>query len=1364
MRPVFALLLLCASVAVTRAQTGSPLAPFEPDAHTLLLYHLDDATGITARDASGHGYDGELLGAQWAKGRYGGGLRFDGKKASVFRKMTEAITGLRQLTVECWFSQDNPEGRQFLMGKDVTFHFDLGDGQSTSLSIYNEGGAKANADGKPHQQIGCGGLSLRPGRWHHLAITYDGRQCAFFVDGVLRQRSEAARDFSLGTNSRGLWLGCYVGNDYWFSGLMDEVRVSDCVRYDPDATLAVGAQVFAMPSKTPPAVPLAVRRPAKTGLAQLDFTLTKRHGGDAAGWVYLLPPSGKPAVVGQYALRAVAAGAATKISLDVSDEVASDGFYTLGLVPTDSAGYFALSAATLTAGGQSVARWQGQALSRRTFDPPVLVPLRKGPATKAEPARVVLLPGSAVRLGGKLELVAESPDDPPVLSGDGLAEYWVDLPQAAAWRVYLRYASAARRPCDIIIDGDDLHPYNMAALDRTETGAPRDALWRYQGTTVLAPGLHWIRIQDVLPDIAGLRLDPVAAAPGYHVPWARSAVPAGDFLTAATGWQAEPLHGAPARAAVTAGAKGLAFTTEFGNTDPRNMDAGDAVRLRLAGRWDLEPFGRLSFRLTGAGQGHVAALRLVDAKGDEKLLWQARDTDASPREISVPVTFEGNDVFDPGRVVAVCLDLDEGNTNPTQRTTFAGTLANLRFERRDQLAEPNGYAATLAQARASLATWLRGLAQRPAPLRSPGFRPWTRPLVPEEHPLYATTEPKPVTRATLGYGFHTTGARGIDANTLNDFHRFYDFGDVCWPHIGICPLRSKYPDDAAYQKALADMERNLNAVRDRGLYLFDIWGYVPDNADFPWTVAPEHKAVLLKVFGDRFLGFDNGEQDGRYIGGYADRGTFTDRQGGWADFVAWDKRICADSQDYMNATGSLNYSHYYGERGDRMLGLETAQGLPSDTLMLAFLRGAGKQYGRLTYQATSVWNRYGWNVWSGRHTEGANGYGYGPNKGCSLSLHRRLFMAGFLGGHSIAGTETAQFTADRLSNGAPELSPLGRQHLDLVKWTRAHPERGVQYTPVAFMLDFANGWNMPRHLYRGDKYKVWGKLPYDKGDYLIDNVFRMVWPGYEDASYLRNERGFLTPTPYGDLFDVITNRCHPDVLKQYTSVMLLGEVTLTPEVVANLTAFVDGGGDLLLDAGHAARLPAALTGVTLGAEGHGVMSCDTTTGKTYDEQPYTYTVVTPTAAKPLLVNELGQPLLTIAPRGKGRVMVCAVNRWMTDKLTYRDPALVNVESPYALPRGLRAVLDGYFDSFAPVSVKPAGLGVQTCCFAEGGRLLVGLTNQDLFADWQGTLEVRRPGTVTSARELWHDAALPAGRSTPLKVGAGDVAVVEVRLR
>ena len=201
MCPTLPSALLVAAVAA--ATDGSPLKPFLPDEHTLLLYHFDEGEGTIARDAGKHGYHGEVRGAKWTEGKFGKALRFNGKDACVFRKMTEAIRALKQVTVECWFNQDDPSGRQFLIGKDVTFHFDLSGSSSTSMSIYNRGGRVRNVDGLPHQHLGTG-ISIPARRWHHNVVTYDGAHLSFFFDGKLFHRVEAAKDFLLGVESRGL--------------------------------------------------------------------------------------------------------------------------------------------------------------------------------------------------------------------------------------------------------------------------------------------------------------------------------------------------------------------------------------------------------------------------------------------------------------------------------------------------------------------------------------------------------------------------------------------------------------------------------------------------------------------------------------------------------------------------------------------------------------------------------------------------------------------------------------------------------------------------------------------------------------------------------------------------------------------------------------------------------------------------------------------------------------------------------------------------------------------------------------------------------------------------------------------------------
>ena len=1370
MLPLAALL----STVAAYAQSASP--PFTPDEHTLLLYHLDEGQGAVARDASGHGQDAVLKGATWAKGLTAGGLWFDGVDDSAFLEQPEAIKAIKQITVECWFKPEQMSGRRFLIGHDVGFHFEVDDGAAMSISLYNLGGGVPNAEGKPHQQVLAGGVSIRPERWHHLAITYDGTHVSYFLDGMLRDRKAGPKDFALGAKTRGLWLGCYVGTDYWYSGTLDEVRVSDVIRYDPEGKMKRGDRIYDAPPSSHPLRPApAVRRPVKTGVATLNLSLKKLHGGDASAWVCLKPPGKPAAIVGEYT--AQTEGETTKLTLDVSDEVTTRGTHIVGLVPR-TGGYFVVPRAEIKsplgiASFQGQESWEEGLGPRRTFQQPALIPLNVGVRVEQKPSREVLLPAGCDWATGSLELDTAEEGQPPLMVGDGSAEWWFSCPRTHTYRVYLRYATGTRRPCDIVIDGEDLHEYNMCARNMTERSTVRDALWECQGTMDVGGGAHWLRVQDVLPDIVAVRLEPGAPGtgaptrlvsdghmrrPALRVPFAPFNVPPPEALSKLTAWKAELQFGAGAGAGVNTRGS-LEFNAAFANVNAADLFAGDCLRFTAPVQWDLSPYGQLRFTFTGTGGNHVASLRLVDAKGDEKLVWRKRDLVKESIEVAAPLGFEGNDVFDGEHVTAVVVELDEGNHNATQANRMRVVLAGLTLDRRDTLR-----GLSRAMSGADPAVILPGSGTDTAgarPLTSPGFRPWLKPVVPEVHPLYATTEPKPVTRETMGYDLHFTGARGVSADTLRNFHEQYSFGDICWPHIGILPQREDCKTDADYQAALKGLEERLQDVKRHNLYVFDIWGYVPHNElGRMWRVAPEHDAILKRVMGDRFLGYDNGEQDGRYIGAYAHRGAFTDRHGGWEDFVKWDEGICNDHQNYMNATGSLNYSHYYGERGARMLGLETAQGLPSDTLLFAFLRGASKQYGRLMYQATSIWNRYGYNIYSNRKTEGANGYGLGPHKGCSLSLHKRLFLQSFTGGDSIVGTETAQFTADVEPDGKPELSALGRQHLNLRQWSDGRcAERGVMYTPVAFMLDFYNGWNMPRHLYRGDKYKIWGKLPYEKGDYAIDGVFRMVWPGYEDCSYFRNERGFVCDTPYGDLFDVITNRCHPSVLQQYTALMLMGEVEITPEVAANLQQFAGQGGDIIMDANNAAKLPAAFTGLRLGEAQSAHTTARVGTKQRWEEQPYTYRAAQLQGAQALLVNEAGAPIMAVNTAGKGRVIVCLADHFVTDKLEYARPELVNMEPPYALLQGVRAVLDEYFASFSPVVVDPPGLNVRVNCDEDAPRqLLVTLTNNNLFADWKGTLRVKGR-KIDSLREWLENRDLRP--EAPLTVPAGGVCVLEV---
>jgi len=110
------------------------------------------------------------------------------------------------------------------------------------------------------------------------------------------------------------------------------------------------------------------------------------------------------------------------------------------------------------------------------------------------------------------------------------------------------------------------------------------------------------------------------------------------------------------------------------------------------------------------------------------------------------------------------------------------------------------------------------------------------------------------------------------------------------------------------------------------------------------------------------------------------------------------------------------------------------------------------------------------------------------------------------------------------------------------------------------------------------------------------------------------------------------------------------------------------------------------------------------------------------------------------------------------------PEIVNMEPPYLLLQGIGRLLEGYFDSFNPVEVRPAGLGITTCCFdGDPKRLLIGLMNNDLFADWKGTFRVR-VGKESSVAEIWRGQAITVDEPIALQVPAGGARILDVRLK
>lgn len=472
----------------------------------------------------------------------------------------------------------------------------------------------------------------------------------------------------------------------------------------------------------------------------------------------------------------------------------------------------------------------------------------------------------------------------------------------------------------------------------------------------------------------------------------------------------------------------------------------------------------------------------------------------------------------------------------------------------------------------------RGSVSRP-------IRVYSRLLEPQEHPDYDRRAVKPPGWDTFKNRTQFTTLRGFNvqndqivgyAEELEKFTRTHDLGDVIWP---------SYPVLFA-----TNLSAFAEEIQRRNLYLFDVWGYVPGSGPGGYwqqfQPPAEAFATLERILGERWLGTDIGEQDGRYIGGYANQMTpaSANRFEQYLNFQRHFERM-GDDLGHKHATlVSLNFGHYFLKEGTyTLIGAETAQGLPNSQVYYAFIRGAGKQYGVPWFGNASIYNRWGFKCYGSSGT--SDGYEFGPTKGSSLSLLKRLLYSHILYNSVAVGFENMWFEGD-------QLSPIGRIQQAAQRWVQTNGPPGVVHTPVALLLDFYCGWSFPRHLYTDKIYRVWGNLPYGSGDHLTDRVLNLLYPGYANASYYHDESGFLTPTPYGDIADVLLSDAPEWLLRRYAVVVVAGELAGGVELREKLQAYVGSGGHLVITEGNLAKLPQAFASLPERGRGQEVWETD----------------------------------------------------------------------------------------------------------------------------------------------------------------------------
>ncbi len=475
----------------------------------------------------------------------------------------------------------------------------------------------------------------------------------------------------------------------------------------------------------------------------------------------------------------------------------------------------------------------------------------------------------------------------------------------------------------------------------------------------------------------------------------------------------------------------------------------------------------------------------------------------------------------------------------------------------------------------------------------------------------------------------------------------------------------------------------------------------------------------------------------------------------------WDKLIPAQS------TSSTSFAHALENWGVRLLGMETAAVQPMTAMRVAFTRGAARQSGGafLYYHAPNFGDT------ATTFTKAQNFAGpdqffhsrYGATMGPSLSWYRKSYYLYYMSGASAIYLEQGfdQFFKPGPGEHPFQLNPLGRITNEFMRFAEKHPDRGAPYTPIAFLLDPAHGWEMT-------DYPQWpfGVSQISRSDRALRELFGAAYyPGLvREGEPASGERQTFVPGIFGNIFDVlVASENFSAAISSYRAAIVGGEINWTPASAKKLEDYVRNGGVVVINSAQTKGLSPTLLGIRDTSE---TSEADNALCLAPNEPPqdlhgqkFHYQRVTLSGAQALMTTTPGEPLVTINNVGRGKVIYIAV-----PNLLGEDERLV----PFAAH-----VLAHLVSDATPLRVEG---DVEYLVNRNANGWVVTIFNDNgVFKPQQGLAQVDRSAIasatitlkgqkISSAAEWLSDSALPIqnGSAVQVSIPAGGISIVEIR--
>ena len=193
---------------------GSTPDPGTGSSDLVSYWKFDENTGSIANDSKGVN-NATITGATWAPGISGSCLTFNGTTGFAKAPSKLNLNPVYEITMMCWAKTASIATTKIFQKGDY-------DGHGLGMGNWDGWGAQIRLVGNITQEVNWGNGFPVLNQWYHLAMTYNGQQLKFYVNGQLR--STKAVTGLLYVNNRDLSIGSDDGIQKFFKGSVDEPK------------------------------------------------------------------------------------------------------------------------------------------------------------------------------------------------------------------------------------------------------------------------------------------------------------------------------------------------------------------------------------------------------------------------------------------------------------------------------------------------------------------------------------------------------------------------------------------------------------------------------------------------------------------------------------------------------------------------------------------------------------------------------------------------------------------------------------------------------------------------------------------------------------------------------------------------------------------------------------------------------------------------------------------------------------------------------------------------------------------------------------------------------------------------------------